>query len=147
MAFLNPSEWSKAVQMSVGGLTTVAAIIGLYLGVEAWAEDKISYAEKRVLTKQIEMQVRNEIDHSKMEQSSRLENAETRIQIAELELANVEEEIVEREEAGREPTLLQQRKLERLTKVLETYESVQEDAQRKLTKITTTTTTTTTESN
>lgn len=145
MAFLDMSKWSDSVKLATGAVTSIAIILGGYFSVEAWAESKIAEAERRVITTQIEMQVRNEIDHSKMEQSQRLETAETRIVITELELANVEESIEEREDEGKQPTLLQQKKMERLMRVLETYESVQEDAERKLTKITTTTITTTEE--
>lgn len=145
MAFLDMSKWSDSVKLATGAVTSIAIILGGYFSVEVWAESKIAEAERRVITTQIEMQVRNEIDHSKMEQSQRLETAETRIVITELELANVEESIEEREDEGKQPTLLQQKKMERLMRVLETYESVQEDAERKLTKITTTTITTTEE--
>ena len=145
MAFLDMSKWSDSVKLATGAVTSIAIILGGNFSVEVWAESKIAEAERRVITTQIEMQVRNEIDHSKMEQSQRLETAETRIVITELELANVEESIEEREDEGKQPTLLQQKKMERLMRVLETYESVQEDAERKLTKITTTTITTTEE--
>jgi len=143
VAFLNPSEWTKAVQMSVGGLTTIGVIIGMYVAVDAWAEDKIAAAEQRQLEQRIEAQVRNEIDHDKMVQSSRISTSELNITVTEMKLEELEEEIDERTDDGKEPTARQERSLERLTKMLETYESEQTDATTKLTVITRTTTTTT----
>jgi hypothetical protein len=143
VAFLNPSEWTKAVQMSVGGLTTIGVIIGMYVAVDAWAEDKIAAAEQRQLEQRIEAQVRNEIDHDKMVQSSRISTSELNITVTEMKLEELEEEIDERNDEGKEPTARQQRSLERLTKLLETYEEEQTDATTKLTVITRTTTTTT----
>lgn len=142
MATLNPKEWSQAVQMTVGGLSTVALIISMYLGVDAWAEGKITASEQRQLEQRIEAQVRNEIDHDKITQSTRLAVSSTNITIVELQLEQLEEDIDERSDAGREPTARQERTMTRLTKMLETYESVQLDATTKLTRITTTTTTT-----
>lgn len=144
MAFLNPSEWSKAVQMTVGGLATVGTIIGLYLGVEAWAEDRITQSERRVITEIVTQQVRNEIDHDKMIQSQRLSEADTNLRVTELQLEILEDEIAEREESGLEPTERQKRKMDRLLSVVETYETVREQATENLTRITRTTTTTTT---
>jgi len=149
VAFLNPSEWSGAVQKSVAGLTTVGVIIGMYLAVDAWAEDKISASEQRQLEQRIENQVRNEIDHDKMVQSQRLYTSETNISIVEMKLEQLEDEIDERAEDGKDPTARQERSLDRLSSLLETYEEVELDARNKLTVIThtTTTTTTTTEPN
>lgn len=143
MAFLNPSEWTKAVQMSVGGLTTIGVIIGMYVAVDAWAEDKIKAAEQRQLEQRIEAQVRNEIDHDKMVQSSRIATSELNITVTEMKLEELEEEIDERTEEGKEPTARQERSLNRLSSLLETYEEEQIDATTKLTVITRTTTTTT----
>ena len=142
MASFNPSEWNKAVQMSVGGLTTIGVIIGMYLAVDAWAEDKITASEQRQLEQRIEAQVRNDIDHDKIVQSTRISTSTTNIELTEMKLEQLEEDIDERTDEGKEPTARQERSLTRLTKMLETYESEQMDATTKLTTITTTTTTT-----
>ncbi len=138
------SEWSKAVKMTVGGLTTIGVIIGLYVSVDSWAEDKISAAEIRMIERTAEVQARNEIDHDKIIQSSRISQSETNITITEMKLEELEDQIDGRTEKGREPTARQERSMDRLTRLLETYESEQLDATAKLTVITHTTTTTTT---
>jgi hypothetical protein len=145
VASINPAEWSVAVQRGAATLAAIAGIIASYVAVEAWAEDKISEAQLQQLKVIAETQVRNEIDHDKMVQSSRLTTSELNISITEMKLEQLEEEVDARNDAGREPTARQQRSMERLTKLLETYETEQMDAQTKLTVITTTTTTTTTE--
>ena len=71
MAFLKFSEWHNAVKAGLAAAITIGGIIGIYTGVEAWAEDKISAAEQRILEERIEAQVRNEIDHDKIIQSTR----------------------------------------------------------------------------
>ena len=141
---LSISEWSNAVKMSVAGLVTVGTIIGLYLSVDAWADEKISAAEIRMIQRDAEAQARNEIDHDKMIQSTRISLPETNITITEMKLEELEDEIDERVEEGKEPTARQERSMERLSALLETYESEQLDATSKLTVITQTTTTTTT---
>ena len=146
MASLNPSEWNKAVQMSVGGLTTIGIIIGMYVAVDAWAEDKATAAQLETLKVVAESQVRNDIDHDKMVQSSRISTSELNITVTEMKLEQLEEDIDERVDDGKAPTARQERSLTRLTKMLSTYETEQVDATTKLTKITSTTTTTTTES-
>jgi len=147
VAFLNPSEWSKAVQMTVGGLATVGTIIGMYVAVDAWAEDKISASEQRQLEERIEVLIRNEIDHDKIVQSQRIATSDLNITVTEMKLEQLEEDIDERADDGRDPTARQERSMKRLTKLLETYETEQLDATAKLTKTTVTTTTTTTETN
>jgi hypothetical protein len=143
VASFNPAEWSKAVKASVAGLTTIGVIIGLYMSVEGWADDKISDSERRQLEQRVEAQVRNEMDHSKMVQSARIATSELSITVTEMKLEQLEEDIDERVDAGKEPTSRQERSMERLTRMLETYETEQLDATTKLTTITTTTTTTT----
>ena len=143
MAFLKFSEWHNAVKAGVAVCVTFTAVIGFYVGVDAWAEDKITASEKRQLEQRIEAQVRNEIAHDKMVQSSRIATSELNITVTEMKLEEIEEEIDARQDEGKEPTARQERSLERLTKLLETYESEQVDATTKLTTITTTTTTTT----
>jgi hypothetical protein len=132
------------VQGTVGGLTTIGVIIGMYAAVDAWAEDKVKASEQRQLEERIEAQVRNEIDHDKMIQSTRIATSELNITVTNMKIEELEDEIDERIEEGKVPTARQQRSLERLTKILETYEAEQVDATTKLTTITTTTTTTTT---
>jgi hypothetical protein len=141
---LSISEWSNAVKMSVAGLVTVGTIIGLYLSVDAWADEKISAAELRMIQRDAEAQARNEIDHDKMVQSTRISQSETNITITEMKLEELEDEIDERVEEGKDPTARQERSMERLSALLETYEKEQMDATTKLTVITQTTTTTTT---
>lgn len=143
MAPFKPSEWSKAVQRSVAGFMSVGAIIGMYLTVEAWADDKISESERRQIQATAEVQARNDIDHDKIIQSARISQSETNIEIIEIKLSQLEDEIDERTEDGKEPTARQERTIERLSKLLETYEETQKDATEKLTTITTTTVTTT----
>jgi hypothetical protein len=138
------SEWSKAVKMSVGGLVTIGVIIGFYVSVDSWAEEKITEAEIRMIERNAADQAKNDISHDKMIQSSRISRSETNITITEMKLEELEDQIDERTDAGREPTARQERSMSRLTKLLETYESEQLDATTKLTVITTTTTTTTT---
>lgn len=137
------SEWHSAVKAGVGVMGTIGAIIGSYIAVEAWAEDKISETERKVITEMIEQQVRNEIDHDKIVQSQRLDFAQTNLNLIELQMEHLEEEIAEREEDGQEPTERQKRKMNRLVRQLEVYEAVEEEATTKLTIITRTTTTTT----
>lgn len=138
------SEWSKAVKMTVAGAVTVATIIGLYLSVDSWAEEKISAAEIRMIQRAAQVQARNIIDHDKMIQSSRISRSEINITITEMKLEELEDQIDERTDDGREPTARQDRSMKRLSALLETYESEQLDATSKLTVITHTTTTTTT---
>lgn len=149
MAFLKPSEWPVAVQRGAATLAAIGGVIGAYLAVEAWAGDMITKSERRVITEIVTQQVKNEIDHSKMEQSQRIDTATTNIALVELQMEHLEEEIAEREEEGQEPTERQQRKMNRLVRQLEIYETEQTEATEQLTKIqrttTTTTTTTTTE--
>lgn len=147
MAFLNFSEWHNAVKAGVAVCVTFTGVIGIYIGVDAWADDKIEAAEQRQLEQRIEAQVRNEIDHDKIVQSTRISTSTTHIELTELKLEQLEEDIDERTDDGKQPTARQERSLTRLTKMLDTYETEQLDATTKLTKITTTTTTTTTESN
>lgn len=142
MALLKFSEWHNAVKAGVAVVGTFGAIIGIYMSVDAWAEDKIAAAEQRQLEQRIEDQVRNEIDHDKIVQSTRIATSTTNITIVELQLEQLEEDIDERTDAGRDPTARQQRSMERLTKLLEAYEEVQVDATKKLSKTTITTTTT-----
>lgn len=138
------SEWSKAVKATVAGVTTVGVIIGLYLSVDSWADEKITEAEIRMIERVAETQVRNEMDHDKMIQSTRISQSDTNITITEMKLEELEDEIDERGDDGKEPTARQERSMGRLTSLLETYELEQLDATKKLTKITHTTTTTTT---
>lgn len=147
MAFLNPSEWPVAVQRGAATLAAIGGIVGAYIAVEAWAGEMITKSERRVITEIVTQQVRNEIDHSKMEQSQRIDTATTNISLIELQMENLEEDIAEREEEGQDPTERQKRKMDRLVRQLEVYESEQVQATEQLTKITRTTTTTTTESN
>jgi hypothetical protein len=135
------------MQRGAATLVAITAIIGAYVAVDAWAEDKATSAQLETLKVIAESQVRNEIDHDKMIQSTRISQSETNIIITEMKLEQLEEDIDERVDEGREPTARQQRSMNRLTNLLETYETEQVDATTKLTKITTTTTTTTTESN
>jgi hypothetical protein len=144
VAFLKFSEWHNAVKAGIAVCTTFAAVIGIYIGVDAWAEDKITASEQRQMEQRIEAQVRNEIDHDKIVQSSRISRSELHITVTEMKLEQLEEDIDERVEDGKDPTARQERSMERLTRLLETYETEQIDATTKLTKITTTTTTTTT---
>lgn len=144
MASLKFSEWHNSVKAGVAVLGTFGAIIGIYVAVEAWAEDKISASERRQLEHHIEQQVRNEIDHDKIVQSSRLESSSVNIRVTTIQMEQLEDEIDERSEDGKEPTARQERQLERYNRLLETYEMEQSDATEKLTRITTTTTTTTT---
>jgi hypothetical protein len=140
------SELHNTVKLGIGAATTVAAIIGIYVGVEAWADEKlesrISAVELATIKKLAEVQARNEIDHDKITQRTRLVEATSGINITDLQLQILEEEVAEREEQGLEPTARQTRQMERLTKVSETYELVQRDATEKLTVTTITTTTT-----
>lgn len=147
MAFLNPSEWPVAVQRGAATLAAIGGIVGAYIAVEAWAGEMITKSERKVITEIVTQQVRNEIDHSKMEQSQRIDTATTNISLIELQMENLEEDIAEREEEGQDPTERQKRKMDRLVRQLEVYESEQVQATEQLTKITRTTTTTTTESN
>ena len=141
---LSISEWSKAVKMTVAGVVTVGTIIGLYMSVDSWADEKISAAEIRMIQRDAEAQARNEIDHDKMVQSTRISQSETNITITEMKLEELEDEIDERTDEGKEPTARQERSMDRLSALLETYEKEQLDATTKLTVITQTTTTTTT---
>ncbi len=141
------SEWSKAVKMSVGGLITIGVIIGFYVSVDSWAEEKITEAEIRMIERTAASQAVNDIAHNKMIQSSRISRSETNITITEMKLEELEDQIDERTDAGREPTARQERSMMRLTRLLETYETEQLDATTKLTVITTTVTTTTTTGN
>lgn len=143
MAFLNPSEWPVAVQRGAATLAAIGGIVGAYIAVEAWAGEMITKSERRVITEIVTQQVRNEIDHSKMEQSQRIDTATTNISLIELQMENLEEDIAEREEEGQAPTERQKRKMDRLVRQLEVYESEQVQATEQLTKITRTTTTTT----
>jgi predicted RNA-binding protein len=129
------------VKAGVAVCTTFAAVIGIYIGVDAWADDKAMAAQLETLKVVAEAQVRNDMDHDKMVQSSRISRSETNITVTEMKLEQLEEDIDERQDAGREPTARQERSLTRLTKLLETYESEQLDATTKLTTITTITTT------
>lgn len=97
MASLKFSEWHNAVKAGVAVVGTFGAIIGIYLAVDAWAEDKISISERRQLEQRVEAQVRNEIDHDKMIQSQRLSEADTNLHLYELQLEMLEDEIDERE--------------------------------------------------
>lgn len=135
------------MQRGVATITSIGFILGGYFAVDAWADEKITASEKRILTSQIEQQVRNEIDHSKILQSQRISTSEININIVEMKLAELEDSMDERQEEGKDPTARQERSMERMTKLLETYETEQLDATAKLTRITTTTTTTTTEAN
>lgn len=130
--------------MTVAGVVTVGTIIGLYMSVDAWADEKISAAEIRMIQRDAEAQARNEIDHDKMVQSTRISQSETNITITEMKLEELEDEIDERTDEGKEPTARQERSMDRLSALLETYEKEQLDATTKLTVITQTTTTTTT---
>lgn len=148
MASLKFSEWSDAVTKGVAALVTIGTIIGIYAGVSAWADEKleqrVSQAELAAITSMAEAQARNSIDHDKIVQRTRLVEAEANLKVTDLQLQILEDDIAEREEQGLEPTARQARQMDRLLKVVETYEQTQSDATMKLTKITTTTTTTTT---
>jgi len=152
VAFLKFSEWHSAVKTGVAVIGTFSAIIGIYVGFDAWAsdkiEDRVSETELAVIKSQAEIQARNEIDHDKITQRTRIVEAAAGISVTDLQLQILEEEIAEREEQGLPPTARQQLKMDRLLKVTETYTAIQTDATEKLTKtasstITTTTTTTT----
>jgi len=142
VASFNPAEWSVAVQRGAATIIAIGSILAAYLAVDAWAEDKVVASQLETLKVVAESQVRNEIDHDKMVQSRRISQSETNITITEMKLEQLEEDIDERTDAGREPTARQERSMERLTKLLETYEEEQVDATTKLTRITTTTVTT-----
>lgn len=143
-SLFSPSEWSKAVKAGIATLTTVGVVLTMYFAVDAWAEGKISASERRQIQSAAETQVRNEIDHDKIIQSTRISQSEINITITEMKLEELEDEIDERADAGRDPTARQERSMNRLTRLLETYESEQMDATSKLTVITHTTITTTT---
>lgn len=149
MAPFKFSELHNSVKLGIGAVTTIAAIIGIYVSVEAWADDKletrVSEAELATIKSLAEAQARNEIDHDKITQRTRLVEAVSGINITDLQLQILEEDISEREEQGLEPTARQERQLQRLTKVSETYELIQTDATEKLTRTTTMTITTTEE--
>jgi len=144
-SLFSPSEWSKAVKAGIATLTTVGTVLAMYFTVNAWADDKISASELRQIQSAAEMQVRNDIDHDKIIQSSRISRSETNITITEMKLEELEDEIEERADGGKDPTARQERSMGRLIKLLDTYESEQLDATDKLTVITHTTTTTTAE--
>lgn len=143
-SLFSPSEWSKAMQRGVGAIGTIGIILGAYFAVDSWAEDKISESELKQIKSVAEQQALNDINHSKIIQSQRIETAQTNISIVEIKMESVEDKISEREDAGKAPTDLQRRQMDRLTKLHETYEKEEEDATTKLTRITTTTVTTTT---
>lgn len=146
-SLFSPSEWSKAVKAGIATLTTIGGVLTMYFAVNAWADEKISASELRQIQAAAEVQVRNEIDHDKMIQSTRISQSETNITITEMKLEELEDKIDERADAGRDPSARQERSMERLSKLLETYEEEQLDATSKLTIITRTTTTTTTTEN
>jgi hypothetical protein len=131
------------VKAGVSVVVTFGGIIGLYLAVDAWAEDKITDSERRMITEQAELQAVNDINHSKIIQSQRITSSETNIEITNIKLEQLEDDIDARAEDGKDPTARQERTMNRLTSLLESYEEVNEDATTKLTTITTTTTTTT----
>jgi hypothetical protein len=137
VALLNPAEWSKAVKGGVAAIVTIATIIGMYVSVEGWAEEKITESERRMIEERAEAQALNDINHDKIIQSSRLNTAQTNISIVEIEITILEDEIEEREEDGRDPTERQERAMDRLLRILETYEGVEVDATDKLTHIST----------
>ena len=136
-SLFNPAEWSLAVQRGTGAITTIALIIGGYLAVEAWAEDKITESERKMIEERASVQALNDINHDKIIQSSRIVTAQTNISIIEIEIKILEDEIEEREDDGKDPTERQERAMDRLLRILETYESVEDDATGKLTHITT----------
>lgn len=144
MAFLKFSEWHTAVKSGIAVVITFGGIISLYLAVDAWAEDKITESERRMITEAAGQQAINDINHSKIIQSQRISSSETNIEITEIKLAQLEDEIDGRVEDGKEPSARQERSMTRLTKLLESYEETHDDATKKLTTITTITTTTTT---
>ena len=144
MASFKFSEWHVAVRAGVSVVLTFGAIIGTYIAVDAWADDKITESERRMITEAAEQQAINDINHSKIIQSQRIASSENSIEIAEIKLAQLEDDIDERNEDGKDPTARQERSMMRLTKLLESYEETHDDATTKLTTITTITTTTTT---
>lgn len=135
----NPSEWSKAVKMTVAGLATIGGIIGMFMTVDTWTDEKIqghvTASEKRQIQALAVNQVANEINHDKMIQSQRLSEAEIQIKLLELQLRNLEEEIDLRLSENLEPTVRQERTLARLIESMRIWESQHEDAQRKLTRV------------
>lgn len=135
MVFLNPSEWSTAVKAGVTAFGSIGAIIGMYLAVESWADEKISEAEIRQIKADAEQEVRSELAHDRIVQSNRISSSETNIAVVELQLALIEEEIDARTGDGLEPLASQERTRERLIALIEIYSQEQEDATKKLTAI------------
>lgn len=113
-----PREWSKAVKMTVAGVTTVGGIIAMFMSVESWTDEKIATAvtasEMRVIQAQARVQVANDINHDKIIQSQRLSEARTNIRLLELELEQLEDEIEYRREQNQQPTVRQERAMARL---------------------------------
>jgi len=133
---LSISEWSKAVKATVAGAITVGTIIGLYISVDSWADEKILDAKIEQIERAAEVSALNDINHDKIIQSNRIDHSEMNIQITEMKLEEVEDEIDERKEQGQEPTARQERSSKRLLSLLEAYEAEHDDATEKLTKIT-----------
>lgn len=135
----HPTEWSKAVKMTVAGLATIGGIIGMFIGVESWTDEKIeskvTESEKRQIEQNARLQVTNEINHDKMIQSQRLSEAEIQIKLIELEMKNLEDEIDRRRSEGLNQTVRQERTLARLIESMRIWESQHEDAQEKLTRV------------
>ena len=46
---LSIKHWSTGMKTAVAAITGVTAIIGAYMTVEAWADDKITEAERRAI--------------------------------------------------------------------------------------------------
>lgn len=134
-----PNQWSTAVKGTVVGITTIGGIIGMFLTVDSWTDDKIkteiTASEKRTIEQAARRHVEHEINHDKIIQSQRMIEAQANIKIASLELAQVEDEIDERREAGLDVTERQKRAQDRLMEAIGIWERQMDDARDKLTTV------------
>lgn len=122
----------NAVKAGAGVIAAIGVIIGGYVSVESWAAEQAAKVTEEIKTEMAIKEAKNALVHDRMYQTQRGQNSEIQIKILERELEDVELEIQERIDDGKEPSLSQERQRERLLEAIGYHEQQLRDARNKI---------------
>jgi VIT1/CCC1 family predicted Fe2+/Mn2+ transporter len=122
----------NAVKAGAGVIAAIGVIIGGYVSVESWAAEQAAKVTEEIKAEMAIKEAKNALVHDRMYQTQRGQNSEIQIKILERELEDVELEIQERIDDGKEPSLAQERQRERLLEAIDYHEQQLRDARNKI---------------
>jgi hypothetical protein len=122
----------NAVKAGAGVIAAIGVIIGGYVSVESWAAEQAAKVTEEIKAEMAIKEAKNALVHDRMYQTQRGQNSEIQIKILERELEDVELEIQERIDDGKEPSLSQERQRERLLEAIDYHEQQLRDARNKI---------------